>query len=237
MPGLVSRDGRPLEVLAVIPARGGSKGLPRKNILPLGGRPLVTHSISAALRTGAVTRVIVSTEDEEIAEVALSHGAEVPWLRPARLAGDRADTGQVMNHLLKTLARKEGYRPDLVLELYPTSPFRNPAVLHMLCVTALTGYRWGVTVAPVRYSPANHFVPDSEGRLHSLQPWGKGGDWATPLYRQYAMATLTNLMRRTRPEVFRYVIDNPVEQIDIDYPEDLALAESVLALGLYRTTG
>lgn len=116
-------------ILAVIPARGGSRGLPGKNLKKLGGVPLVGHSIAAAHTVPAVRRTIVSTDDEQIAIVSRSFGADVPFLRPAELATDTAPTGPVIAHALAA-AEAEGDAPyDAVLLLEPTSPVRDPARL------------------------------------------------------------------------------------------------------------
>lgn len=115
--------GKP-EVLAILPARGGSKGIPRKNIRPFAGHPLIAFSIAATLQSETVTRVIVSTDDQEIAEVARRYGAETPFLRPAELAQDRTMDLPVFQHALTWLAEHEGYRPKIVLHLHPTSPVR-----------------------------------------------------------------------------------------------------------------
>ena len=112
------------EVLALIPARGGSKGIPRKNIRDYGGAPLIAWSIAAALRAETVTRVIVSTDDEEIAAVAREWGAETPFLRPAELAQDDTTDYPVFRHALDWLAAHENYRPEVVVQLRPTSPVR-----------------------------------------------------------------------------------------------------------------
>jgi N-acylneuraminate cytidylyltransferase len=116
----------PRKVLAIIPARGGSKGIPRKNLVPLGGIPLVAHSIKHALAATSVTRTIVSTEDSEIASVARAYGAEVPFLRPAQLAGDEVLDLPVFAHVLDELRETEGYEPDVVVHLRPTAPLRIP---------------------------------------------------------------------------------------------------------------
>lgn len=113
------------KILAVIPARGGSKGIAHKNITPLAGHPLIHYSISAALTSDRVERVIVSTDDQMIADVALKEGADVPFLRPGELAGDDTPTLPVLVHLLGELKQSEGYVPDAVLLLQPTSPFRT----------------------------------------------------------------------------------------------------------------
>ena len=106
------------EVLAIIPARGGSKGIPRKNIRPFAGHPLIAYSIAAALQAGTVSRVIVSTEDQEIAEVARRYGAETPFMRPAELAADRTTDLPVFQHALNWLAAHEHYYPEIVLHLH-----------------------------------------------------------------------------------------------------------------------
>ena len=121
----------PPEVLALIPARGGSKGIPRKNIRPFAGYPLIAFSIAAALQAERVTRVVVSTDDPEIAEVARQYGAETPFMRPAELAADRTMDLPVFQHGLTWLEQHEGYRPELVLHLHPTSPMRPPGCLDL----------------------------------------------------------------------------------------------------------
>lgn len=115
--------GKP-EVLAIIPARGGSKGIPRKNIKPFAGYPLIAYSIAAGLQSELTTRVIVSTDDEEIAEVARKWGAQTPFLRPAEFAADNTLDLPVFQHALTWLKKHENYVPDIVVQLRPTSPAR-----------------------------------------------------------------------------------------------------------------
>jgi CMP-N-acetylneuraminic acid synthetase len=114
------------EILAIIPARGGSKGIPRKNIRPFAGYPLIAYSIAAVLQAHTAIRVIVSTDDQEIAAVARQFGAETPFLRPAELAADRTTDLPVFQHALNWLAEQENYHPDIVLHLHATSPVRPP---------------------------------------------------------------------------------------------------------------
>jgi len=113
-----------IEVLAIIPARGGSKGIPRKNIRPFAGYPLISYSIAAGLQAETVTRTIVSTEDEEIALIARNFGAETPFMRPIDLAQDETIDLPVIQHALEWLAVHEGYHPQVVVQLRPTSPVR-----------------------------------------------------------------------------------------------------------------
>lgn len=116
------------DIVCLIPARGGSKGLPRKNILDLAGKPLIAHSIDAALATPSIKRVFVSTDDEEIAEVAKDYGAEVPFLRPGSLARDNTTDYPVFEHFVGFMD-EEGITGDAIVHLRPTCPIRKPEVL------------------------------------------------------------------------------------------------------------
>lgn len=125
-----------MKILGTICARGGSKGIPKKNIRPLCGRPLIAHTIESALKCKALERVVVSTDDPEIREVALRYGAEAPFLRPAELATDKADKWWVWRHVVSTLRDREGYICDIIADLDPTAPLREvsdiEACLHLL---------------------------------------------------------------------------------------------------------
>ena len=114
------------KILAVIPARGGSKGVPRKNIRLVAGKPLIAYTIEAALAVRSrLHRLIVSTDDAEVAEVARRCGAEVPFMRPAELAGDRAPMIPVLQHAVQTVEAMDNIHLDWVLLLQPTAPFRT----------------------------------------------------------------------------------------------------------------
>jgi N-acylneuraminate cytidylyltransferase len=113
------------EVLALIPARGGSKSIPRKNVIEIAGKPLIAWSILSAIQSERITRVVVSTDDEEIADVASQWGAEVPFMRPAEFAQDLSPDVDVFRHALEVLARDEAYAPEVVVHLRPTGPVRR----------------------------------------------------------------------------------------------------------------
>jgi len=117
------------EILALIPARGGSKSIPKKNIVDLGGFPLIAYSIAAAKLSRYISRVIVSTDSEEIAQISRKYGAEVPFLRPAEYARDDSLDIEFFRHALDWLGEHEGYMPDLVAHLRPTTPLREPAIV------------------------------------------------------------------------------------------------------------
>ncbi len=112
-------------VLALVLARGGSKRIPRKNIKELGGKPLIAYSIEAGKQSNYIDRIITSTDDEEIAAVAKQFGSEVPFMRPAEIANDTATDYPVFVHALEWLEKEEGWKPDIVVQLRPTSPLRT----------------------------------------------------------------------------------------------------------------
>jgi CMP-N,N'-diacetyllegionaminic acid synthase len=142
-------------VLAIVPARGGSKGLPGKNVRVLAGHPLIAWSIAAGQCAESVDRVICSTDDPDIAAVATQYGAQVPFMRPSEFATDVATDLDVMSHALKWLVESEGYCPEWVVQLRPTTPFRDAewidaAVAVMRADTRITCVR---SVAPTPLTP------------------------------------------------------------------------------------
>ena len=119
-----------MKILALIPARGGSKGLPGKNIMSLNGHPLIAYSIAAGLESELINRVICSTDSEEIAKVALDYGAEVPFLRPKDISADLSTDLEVFKHCIDWLIDNESYIPDLIVQLRPTSPLRTITMIN-----------------------------------------------------------------------------------------------------------
>jgi CMP-N-acetylneuraminic acid synthetase len=113
-----------MNVLAVVTARGGSKSIPGKNIISFLGKPLIAWSVEAALSSSRVNRVITTTDDEAIAEAARTAGSEIPFMRPAELAQDETLDLPVFEHALRWLVEHEGYEPDIVVHLRPTTPLR-----------------------------------------------------------------------------------------------------------------
>lgn len=158
-----------MSVLALVPARGGSKGVPRKNLAPIGGKPLIAWTIEAAHATGVVDQVLVSTDDAEIAEVARRFGAEVPWLRPAELALDDTPTLAVAMHALDACADK-GIEPNWVFLLQPTSPLRLPSdIAGALALARETNSNSVIGVSETHAHPAWMFRMDGEAYLEPLQ--------------------------------------------------------------------
>ncbi len=158
------------EILAVIPARKGSKGLPGKNIRDLCGVPLIAHTIMQAIDSGCFSRVVVSTDDEEIAAVSMEFGAEVPFLRPGAMAGDRSDMRSAINHLLDELKSREGYSPDIFAILFPTYPFRTFALMEEVVNAAYTVAIWSQCAYPITTNPWELVAADGKSRWPAVRP-------------------------------------------------------------------
>lgn len=114
------------KILALIPARAGSKRIPNKNIKLLAGKPLIAYTIECAKKSKYINRIVVSTDSEDIASVARQYGAEVPFLRPKEISQENSTEMQFFEHALDWFSKNENYEPDLIVLLYPTSPFRKP---------------------------------------------------------------------------------------------------------------
>jgi CMP-N,N'-diacetyllegionaminic acid synthase len=141
-------------VFGVIPARSGSKGLPGKNLKRLGALSLIGHAVASAREARMLTRFVVSTDSAEIADEARRHGAEAPFLRPAELASDHAGMVPVLQHAVRWLESAAGVRPDFVVTLQPTSPFRTGAEIDRTIATvADTGADSAQTLVEASYHP------------------------------------------------------------------------------------
>jgi CMP-N,N'-diacetyllegionaminic acid synthase len=229
------------QVLAVIPARGGSKGIKRKNLVPILGRPLVVHSIEHALASKCVTRTIVSTEDDEIAEVSRAAGAEVPFMRPDILAGDTVLDLPVFQHVLEELRQREGYTPDLVVHLRPTSPLRKHSWIDA-AVELLSANPEADSVRSVS-APAQHpyrvFRIDPNGYLDPIMklehptPYLLRRQELPPMYYYNCVidvtrpSTIGNKHSMTGANILPFIM-NADEAIDVDSPRDLAIARILM---------
>ncbi len=157
-------------IIAVIPARKGSKGLPGKNIKPLCGKPLLAYTVEQALAAGCFERVIVSTDCAGIADVAREYGAEVPFLRPTSLAGDTAGLRDVLRSLLDELAKKESYRPDAVATMFPTYPFRTVELIRRIARVVAEEALAARCVYPSGLDPHMLAAPPDGGGTWRLRP-------------------------------------------------------------------
>ena len=219
-----------MKVLAVVPARGGSKGIPLKNIRSLDGKPLITYTIEEARRSRHVDRVVVSTDSDEIAAVARACGAEV-IMRPPALATDAAPTELALIHALDTLKAADGYDPDAVMTLEPTSPLRTSRLIDR-CVETLASQNADsvLTVTETREC----FGRIVNGRFdYLIQNQARRRQDRAPLYRESSTVYLTRVKTlRDRQSVLGErlypVVVDPEEAIDINSPLDFAVAEAVM---------
>ncbi len=230
------------EVLGIIPARGGSKGIPRKNVRDFAGYPLIAYSIAAGLQSEHITRLIVSTDDPEIAEIAQSFGAEVPFLRPKSLAQDDTLDLPVFQHALNWLAEAEGYRPELVVHLRPTSPVR-PVGLVDESIEILLAHPEADSVrgiVPAGQNPYKMWKIEGDGQMNPLLTVeGMDEPYNSPRQALPKVYWHTGIIDGIRPRVILEknsmsgdlilpVHVDPVFSVDIDTPLDWAHCESLI---------
>jgi CMP-N-acetylneuraminic acid synthetase len=225
-----------VRLVAIIPARGGSKGVPRKNIRPLCGRPLIAYSIDASRQAHAVERTIVSTDDDEIAEISRSLGAEVQ-MRPVALAADDTPTRAVLEHVVAELAR-ESYLPDAVVTLQPTSPLRLSRHIdeaaRLFAADARADSLVSCIEVPHIFHPLSVMRRNAEGYLepYLAAPAPLRRQEKPPVYARNGAAVYITRTSRVTEYVFGgrlipYLMDAE-SSIDIDTFEDLRAAERIL---------
>lgn len=238
-------------MLAVVPARGGSKGIPRKNLQVLAGKPLVAHAVEAGLAARLVDRVLCSTDDEEIAEAARFAGAEVPFLRPAALAGDASEDWPVFVHALDWLDQNEDWRPDLVVNLRPTSPLRRPSHVDAAIELLLgTGAESVKAVSLARQHPHKMWVREQSGLvepyLNTSFRLERGPDvpraQLEDVYWQNGVVDVTRRdvileQKRMIGQRVAGLVTDAADAIDIDTPLDLQLAALLLEQRQAATSG
>ena len=225
------------KTLAVITARGGSKGIPQKNIRPLLGKPLIVYTIQAALKSKTLNKLIVSTDDETIANVSREYGAEVPFIRPKHLATDTATSLSVLQHAANYLSEKEGYLADIIVCLQPTSPLCSAEDIDKaitLCIS--TGADSVVSLCQVEHHPY-WMKKVVEGKVYPLmevddEKYPRRQD-LPPVYQLNGAIYVTRrkvLMEEEKvlgEHTLAYIM--PQERsVDIDTPIDLKLAELVM---------
>lgn len=225
-------------ILALIPARGGSKGLPRKNIRNLFGKPLIAWTIQAAIESGAVDKVLVSTDDREIADLARSFGADAPFLRPAELATDKARGIDVVFHAEEWL-KAQGMDYDLVLLLQPTSPLRTRGDIRAaleLFLQKKTGAV--VSVCECEHSPlwANTIGSDLSMKGFLQQGVRTNRQEITTFYRLNGAIYIAGWIYLRQNDGFfgdeTYAYIMPAERsVDIDTELDLKFAQFLLEQG------
>ncbi|WED41922.1 cytidylyltransferase domain-containing protein [Legionella cardiaca] len=224
-----------MKILAIIPARSGSKRLPGKNIKPLAGMPLIAHSIISAQEAAICEEIVVSTDCPHIADVALKYGASVPWLRSSSLAQDLSD---VIDTVTDTLQRYQNEKKsfDSVLLLQPTSPFRSASFIReAVALHQKTGHSV-VSVSPPTIKPAWFRIVDKEGNLISSRIMSEYENELahSELYQLNGSIYLASVEQILKHNSFyseptkALLIKNPHEAIDIDTSLDWILAEKLM---------
>jgi CMP-N,N'-diacetyllegionaminic acid synthase len=227
-----------MNIVGFIPARGGSKGIPNKNIYPVNGKPLIAYAIETALKS-KIERTIVSTDSEEIAAIARKHGAVVPFLRPKELAQDDSPMNDALLYTINKLRDEEHYVPEIIVLLHPTTPLRtvkhiNESVDLLISKKADTV----VSVSPPMEHPAEMVYWDADGVMRNiLEGTIVGGKTQRQGYTECYFLNgviYTFLAENLRmfggwrgKKIIPYLI-RQIESIDIDSMDDLFIAESLI---------
>lgn len=221
-----------MRILALIPARGGSKGVPRKNLRPVGGRSLLARAVASCLGVTGISRVVVSTDDEEIAMAARKAGAEAPFLRPAALASDTAPTIPVLQHAVREIEAR-GEVVDAILLAEPTSPFRTRDHVAAAVARYADGdCRCVLGVMPLTRKPENIFVKERHLRRYIEKPeatHARRQDMAhlCRLNSAIYLVGRDDLVERAAlmPPPAGWIEMSELESMNIDSPLDLEMAD------------
>jgi len=229
------------EVLALVPARGGSKSMPRKNLRVIAGKRMVVHSIDHALAARTINRVILTTDDQEIAEVGRAAGAEVPFIRPAEIAQDLSTDYEFVRHALEWLRANEGYDPDLVVQLRPTTPLRDLRLIDRAveAIAARPDADSLRAVVTCCFTPYKMWRLRGDGYLLPLlrlpgfnEPWNEPRQVLPEVVQQDGFIdivrprTIFEQNSITGANVLPFFLDR--ESIDIDEEDELAEAEKIM---------
>ena len=234
-----------MNILAVIQARGGSKSVPGKNIRELGGKPLIAWTILAAKASKKVTRVVVNTDDPEIAAVAKQFGAEVPFLRPAEFATDKAPSLPMYEHALAWFAEHENYRPDAIGQLKPTNPLRTAGHIDAAIDLFLAAPPCDsvISVSPVHDHPYKIWKVGADGFMEPFLPESFTGIKDAPRMRRQDLPpafrhngavnvivpiTILEQHSMNGRRVKAYVMAGADDSLNIDTIRDFAVAEFIL---------
>ncbi len=229
-----------MKILAFIPARAGSQRVSNKNIKLLGGRPLISYTIEAAKKSGHINRVIVSTDSEDIASTAKQYGADVPFIRPESISQSESTEMQFFEHALDWLAEKENYKPDLIVLLYPTAPFRKTESIDR-AIEIMLKHPEADSLRSVKLCSEHPYKMWSIENGY-LKPFVKGKDSNIHTFSYQLLPTVyiqNASIYITRPSTIRdkksptgdiiipFIMDE-MESVDINTPLDFKFAEMLL---------
>ena len=223
-----------LKTLVFIPARGGSKGVPRKALSLLGAMPLIAYTIRDALAIEGVTKVFVSTDDPEIQAASIQYGAEVPFLRPEHLAQDDSNLSDAVTYSYDWYRENEGFADDIFIAMSPTHPFRRPNRVNDALKLRLRNpeiFNVG-SISPATVFLDNCWIKEN-GSIKRFHGPSKAGHVPEKLYQSAFSFNIVFDCRAHLPNRRIPVVLNEIESIDIDDPQDLELARMVVDEGLY----
>ena len=229
------------KVLAIIPARGGSKGIKLKNIYPLNGLPLISYTIRHCLESEIINRIVVSTDNKEIAEVANQYGAETPFLRPKEISQDDSNDYSCIEHCIKWLKKNEDYEPDVIVQMRCTTPLRNvnlidDAINYFIKNPDADSLR---ALAPACFSPFKMWIKNQGDYIRPIlkldnidEPYNEGRQKLPQIFQQDGFIdittpkTINELKSLTGNRILGYKLKN--KSIDIDDNNDLIEAAKLL---------
>ena len=231
-----------MNIIALVPARSGSKSVPGKNVRKLGGKPLLAYAIQTALDSDLIDRVIVSTDDKEIADISKQYGAEVPFLRPSEISGDYALDIEFHQHAVEWLQENENYIPELIVNLRPTNPIRNPMTVDKAIQTLIDNPDMNSlrSVRISEFSPFKMWTSNPSGKLEAIaseleipEPYNMPRQLLPICYWQDGyvdVARYTTIVEQTSTtgrNIMPFLIEE--DSIDIDYEESIQQVENILS--------
>lgn len=231
-----------MNIIALIPARSGSKSVTKKNIRKLGGKPLLSYAIQTALESELIDRVFVSTDDNEIADIAKKYGAEVPFLRPSEISGDYSLDIEFHQHAVGWLQENENYTPELIVNLRPTNPIRNPMTVDKAIQTLIDNPNMNSlrSVRISEFSPFKMWTISTRGKLEAIaseleirEPYNMPRQLLPKSYWQDGYVdvarykTIVEQSSTTGRNIMPFLIEE--DSIDIDYEESIQQVENVLS--------
>jgi CMP-N-acetylneuraminic acid synthetase len=220
-----------IKIVAIIPARGGSKSIPRKNVKKLNGKPLIGYILETASSIDEIDRVIVSTEDMEIAAIAKEYGAEVPFIRPPELAGDEIGTLPVLQHAINYLEEKEDYKPDIIILLYATSPMLTHSRIEE-AIRLISENNFDSVLSVVE--DKGHYWIEKQGKYERIYPKNpKNRQFTKPLFKENgAIYIIKRDILMEKNEIVGnnvgFLVMEKRETIDIDEPFDFEIVKTMM---------
>ncbi|MBI5324141.1 MAG: acylneuraminate cytidylyltransferase family protein [Ignavibacteriae bacterium] len=235
-----------MKILGLITARGGSKGIPWKNIVDLGGKPLIAWTIEASLKSDLIDRTIVTTDSGEIAEISKKYGADVPFMRPPELALDESSSYDAIFHALDWLKENEKIEYDIICLLQPTSPFRDYLQINDAIEKFLKNEKAlsSISICEALINPYKMVTINELGYINKLESVNSKIDRRQDLPRVYQFNGAIYLMRTNDLQSYKhfitektiYYLMNRESSIDIDEPMDLEIARFLLERKRIRNT-